>query len=142
MRNLTIYCLLLLLVFSCTGEDDVNTYKFSLTNKSEQKFILEIIDPENNIINSSTVLPNNSYHCNYSSEVNSAFFECNKNTYSCKIIFDNGKGYECNIMNNSSLCFQSKNPLVYNENSFNKLSKNSYEFVITQEDYENANDLP
>ena len=131
-----------LLIYSCTSEDDINTYNFSLKNSSNEPFILEIIDTENNTIESLTILPNHSYNCIYSSEVNSAFFGCDENTYSYRITFDNNKGYMCNILNDSSLCFQSKNPLVFNDDNFNILINNSYEFEITQEDYENAHELP
>ena len=56
--------------------------------------------------------------------------------------FSNGKGYICTVLQNeNNLCFQNKSP--YDNLSFDESAENNqFQFVISQEDFENANDLP
>src|SRR5690606_7607993 len=65
--------------------------------------------------------------------------------YYTKITFvDNGKGYICDVDNSdSNLCFQNKVSLndAYYEKDFT-LENGVHYYDITQEDYENAHELP
>ena len=60
--------------------------------------------------------------------------------------FNNGKGYICVVRTAESvgdvnqLCFQDKSP--FDIEGFKNLGNNTFEFEITQEDYDNAYDLP
>jgi hypothetical protein len=57
--------------------------------------------------------------------------------------FSNGRGYICDLRENGNAsCFLLRNPLLGFEEDFNSLGNNIFEFVITQEDFENAFDLP
>ncbi len=61
-------------------------------------------------------------------------------------IFPNSKGYICVVRNaeNSNtanqFCFSDKSP--FDPGNFQDLGNNTFEFIITQDDFDNANDLP
>ncbi|MGV6827853.1 MAG: hypothetical protein ACWA45_00490 [Flavobacteriales bacterium] len=80
-------------------------------------------------------------NCVYSSEVFLGF-SCDYDSLVFK--FDNDKGYICSLRSNdnSNICFNSKNPYIFNDEDFISLGNNTFEFIVTQEDYENAYDLP
>lgn len=57
--------------------------------------------------------------------------------------FSNDKGYICSLrQSNHDFCFGYKHPFVGNETFYTFLGDNTYEFTITQQDFENAFELP
>lgn len=83
------------------------------------------------------ILDNSFYTTNYNS-VN--FLGLFGNIDSIVIKFENNKGYSCTGELSNNLCFQNKN--AFDIEDFISLGNNAFEFEITQEDYDNAYDLP
>ena len=138
MRYLLIF---FFFAYGCTDEPDLYNYEVSVLNNSTENLTIEtylegVIDSNVNIENGVSGLK-----CSYSDDKfrGFKFTECLMDSIVFR--FDNGKGYISSI----------NYPSIYNfpndENPFGVSSKysktkNVYEFVITQEDFENAYDLP
>jgi hypothetical protein len=99
-------------------------------------------------VNSVSITAGSSYSCNFNSEVNiSSLYECSDVDTSfikeIQFTFDNGKGYRCTSFESISLCIsgQTSGRLRIEEESF-ELRDGKYYFTITQQDLDNAFDLP
>ena len=140
-NNIVALWVLLLFIVGCTSEPDEFNFRTFLKNESSNKFTV------NTYFNSEEITSielNNSESidiCNYISEVFGGFSGCTIDSIS--IVFESGKGYSCDILpgTDDNLCFQDKNPFLGSEN-FRNIGNNDYEFVITEEDFNNAHDLP
>ena len=129
-------------ILSCTEEGKFETYHFYIKNNTNQ--VINIITYNNNVeidninINSNQRGLNCSYEESFFSGYNPNFCDFD----SIKIVFPNDKGYMCNISGSNNLCFENGATLFSINEKFIFNQENTYEFTITQEDYENANDLP
>lgn len=144
MRTLKTLSVLLLFIISCTSEPDIHDFTAILTNESGSELTVYFYDNEN-LVNTATLNNLESMTCNYLAESFDEFRKCDGITRidAITIIFSNGKGYFCDLSPSSEqfLCFgDAKNPLLPGE--FNELGNRQYEFVITEEDFTNAHDLP
>ena len=133
------YIFVTFLIFSCTDEPDQREYKIVLTNNTATTVSLEIFDSRDILVSEYKISANeNRESCSYFSE-SFLGFACLSDSIIFKFL-DN-KEYACALRENGSqFCFSNKNP--FNSTDFNELDNNTYEFVITQEDFENAFDLP
>lgn len=133
--------LLYFILFSCTQEDKYKDYTLFIRNSSNQELNVKAF--KNNIEVNSIFISSNErdLECTLI-EVRRISYSLCDNLDSIEFIFPNGKGYLCSIGDDESLCFGNEiTPWSLNEKFINT-SNNIYEFTITQEDYENANDLP
>jgi len=141
MKNLLLL-LILVIVSSCTGEEDEFNYTVSFKNETQVVLDISIYEPDNDLNNSFQVLPlSNGGEVTNSSPT---FLGYVGGGDSIVLRFPNQKGYICDARANEDIyCFQdSRNPLVGFEPYFNNLGNNVYEFVVTEEDFENAFELP
>jgi hypothetical protein len=133
------------LVFSCTGEEDLQTYTSNIRNTTTSNISVRGIRFPNDVVFDETINVNSSSsNCVISA---STFRGLSCGIDSLVIRFDNNKGFICGFRNADSgedfnqFCFSdNRTPLdgIY----FNDLGNNTFEFVITQDDFDNANDLP
>ena len=138
------FLILFLFLLNCTSEPDFFDFTAILTNESGSELTVYFYDNENLV---STVTLNNSESttCSYSAESFDEFRKCDDipRINAITMVFSNGKGYSCDLSPSSEqiLCFgDAKNPLLPGD--FNELGNRQYEFVITEEDFINAHDLP
>ncbi len=132
--------MLALSVYSCTDTNErLDNYTTVFRNASMQTLTVTGFDNQNNlvfenIINSSDV----GQQCNYDAEV---FFGFSCQADSLIFKFENSKGYICVFLrDNNDFCFLNKNP--YDSTAYESLGNNKYQFTITQQDFEDAYELP
>ena len=138
------FLILFMLLYNCTSEPDEFKFTAILTNESGTEATVSFYYTEELV---KTIVLNDSEatSCNYLSEFFDNFNKCDGKIKinSITVIFPNGKGYTCNSFESSSeqiLCFgESRNLLL---GGFNDLGNRQYEFIITEEDFDNAHDLP
>lgn len=137
--------LISILITNCTAEEDETNYVASINNSSN---VTLNIKGYNNALNQLEYnfdlgSMNNGGEVNYSS---SSFAGYVSGADSLVFTFPNNKGYICvvrtaeNANTANQLCFSNKSP--FDSTSFQDLGNNTFEFVITQDDFDNANDLP
>lgn len=130
--------LVFLIVFSCTDTNEETNQNFSINIKNQSLNTLTFEGwNESEMIYDEIILNNSFYTTNYSS-VN--FLGLFGNIDSLVIKFENNKGYLCTGELSDNLCFQNKN--AFDIGDFVSLGNNAFEFEITQDDFDNANDLP
>lgn len=145
MKTYIYFIIVFILFISCTdrGERDEVNFNVSINNTSSMSVIIEGYAPNNDlVINSIIINPNsNGAECSYRSEIFDGYI-CGADSLVFK--FSNGKGYICagRITNNQpELCFPNKSPFG-DDPSFVNLGNRNYQFIITEEDFTNAFDLP
>lgn len=126
--------------WSCTDEPDLLNYTTTIRNSSGENFTVRGFNVPNELIVNANIDDGQSLEaCTASSEV---FLGLGCGIDSLIIEFENGKGYICaNRPNANAFCF-GKSPLIGIESNFNQIDDNSFEFMITQQDFENAFELP
>lgn len=150
MKKVKLIVLMMLCVQlnSCTSEPDLHTYVSRIKNNSTSTIEVKGFDtPKNNpielVFNETIIKNNQSSDC---VETFEAFLGLGCRIDSLVVRFDNGKGYICVVRTAESvgdvnqLCFQDKSP--FDIEGFKNLGNNTFEFEITQEDYDHAYDLP
>ena len=150
MKNLSIIIGLLVTVMtfeSCSSPEPKEfLYEVIISNASGEVFTVSLYN-NNDIIDEGIVEQNDAFSCTYKAEFFRALRGCSNSVTnsldSILVVFSNGKGYSCNALipeAEQTLCFGVlKNPF---SEGFNDLGNNRYEFVITEEDFINAHDLP
>ena len=128
--------------FSCTKEETLNDFISSYRNGSNQ--ILSIIGyNSSNLVEFQYTIPVNesSPNCNTQSNTFSGI-TCGADSIVFK--FPNNRGYICDLrVGEDSFCFpNNRTPLIGIEENFNQIDSKTYEFIITESDFENAFDLP
>lgn len=144
MKHLFFYIAALMVLFSCTdrGEgDDLKVFNVNIFNSSNTNFIIRGYNTQDDLefeynINTLEDAGNVTYLSN--------FFDGYRNDAdSIVVVFPNSKGYICDLrQSGNSLCFPNKNLLIGLPSFFNDLGNNNYQFTITQDDFDNAFDLP
>lgn len=125
----------------CTDEPDTTNFVVSLKNGSGQ--VLKIETFNNDILIYHVDLGNgeNGPECAYVDENFKGMLFNYCNIDSLVIKFNNNKGYISTRSNLGNFNFSNKrNPLLPNGGFY--ISDNVYEFIISQEDFENAHVLP
>lgn len=141
LRNI-IYLVVTLLTLSCTDEPTLNTYNVSIKNNSSQTVNVFTYLNNNLISNVSLGTSKSGLNCTYTDENfrGYKFTECQIDSIVFR--FDNNQeGYISDINNPSTFDFpNSNNPFGYSTKFVG--TDTTYEFIITQEDFENAYELP
>ena|SRR5690606_6523241 len=148
MKNLVLVFSLLFLV-SCSVEEPMREYTTAIRNTSNQPLHVLILGdtigrnhPVYDTLVNTTLNTGESYNRKYKHESFSGFGAVIN--YSEYLFIGTNKGYICDdVNNNDSLCFTNKKNLSmeYNVDNFT-LENGVYYYDITQEDYENAYELP
>jgi hypothetical protein len=142
MKKLLIISSIILASASCSGpEPDLIEYKVSIFNQTTQSLIIEGYTVFNEL-KFEIEIPSGERGgmINYPADT---FLGYRNKSDSIVTKFSNGKGYICadrELAN--SRCFNGRSPLSTSEIDFIILGNNSFEFVITQEDFDNAFELP
>ena len=128
-------------ILSCTDEPTLNNYNVAIKNSSLQTINILAYSSDNLISNITLNDNETGLNCSYTDEGFKGYklIECEIDSIVFR--FDNGKGYISDINTPSSFDFLNNNNLFGNSIKFIE-TNNTYEFLITQEDYENAYDLP
>jgi hypothetical protein len=145
MKKIFTGIVVLVFCLSCTDRGERDDFKFdvSINNTSSESLTLLGYAPNNDLVINNVILNPNSIgaECSYNAEMFSGYI-CGVDSLIFK--FSNGKGYICSyrITNNQpELCFPNKTPFG-SDPSFLKINKNTFQFLITEEDFVNAYDLP
>ena len=138
IMKLSCSILFFIVLLSCTGKNEDTTEDFSIVLKNgssstvrfegwglSKKKIEEVVTDNSPI----TIAYTNEAFKGLFGKVDSIVFK-----------FENGKGYICTGEPSDEICFENRN--AFDKEGFIDLNKNRYEFVITQEDFENAHNLP
>lgn len=134
---------ILLSVISCTDTNvrPINRYSVAIVNQSSSSLSVLGFNSNNDavfnyVINTMMVGGN----CNTTGEFFPGY-ACGADSIVFK--FGNGKGYACapRITNTASLCWEEKSPFGNGEFFVSSDGRN-FNFIITEEDFQNANDLP
>ena len=138
-----IFILTVMFIYSCVSETPQYNYTVSLRNESQNVLTVAAINDKNEIVFQQILNPmESSENCTYVWETFQGF-NCSS-IDSISVVFDNGKGYACDMRFNNIVteyCFSEKNPFS-GSSSFSDLGNKQYEFIITEEDFNNAHDLP
>ncbi|MDN6317942.1 MAG: hypothetical protein L0J59_10780 [Lactococcus lactis] len=130
-----------ILLFSCTDEPDINNYNLEIQNNSNENLNIEAYFEGNLISNINLSANNSGLECTYSDEsfIGYKLTQCQIDSIIFK--FENNKGYISAINNPSALDFPNDtNPFGFSSKFV--LNNNVYQFIINQDDFDNANDLP
>lgn len=140
MKNKIVLVLVGVLILSCTDEADLQTYTTNIRNSSNSTIIIKGYNVPGELVFDEIIQSNNSSsNCTTSSET---FLGLSCQIDSLVVKFDNDKGYINTSLGDNSVSFINRNPLRGNIADFNDLGNNTFEFVITQNDFDNAYDLP
>ncbi len=136
-------CFVAVAMLACGGGPSLNFYAFLITNESAHEVRVTFYNNENTIIFSNTFTPSQGIQiCNIENNVFISFLCAGD---SVVVEFDNNKGYICSKRlnsNSTNLCFQNKSFYGASQEDFERLGGSTYNFIITEEDYENAFELP
>ena len=141
MKLYQLFILLTLLFISCTGGGERSTIIFTnrIRNNTDTSFVLKIEDTSQNIVLNELILPNNFLDfCEYPSLSYRGIGCSDFGTIS--ILFGNDKGFVCSAINENTLCIPQKD--LIEDRVGTKIENGLYEITITQEDFDNAFDLP
>ena len=133
--------IMIVLLLSCTDEPNESNFNVSVKNASTELLEVEAYR-QAKIVFSTDLSPNeNSPSCGYVDENFRGIFIAYCGIDSITFKFSNNRGYISTDTNSGDFNFSStRNPLLPN-GGFQK-SGSTYEFFITQEDFENAFELP
>ena len=135
------YFLLIFLVLSCTDEPNETNFNVSIQNSTENLLEIRAYLETENVFTVALNPGDNGPSCNYIDENFRGIFLNNCGIDSLVMKFNNDKGYISTDTNSGNFNFSKmRNPLLANGGFQNK--RNIYEFLITQEDFENAFELP
>ena len=138
------FLILFSFLFGCTSEPDEFNFTAILTNESGSELTVHFYYLEE-IVKTTVLNDLESASCSYLAESFDNFNRCDGGIKinSITIIFSNETGYTCNSFSPSSdqvLCFgESRNPLL---GEFDDLGNRQYEFIITEDDFTNAHNVP
>ena len=138
-----------LFFISCSVEEPTKQYTTAIRNTGNQTLHVLILGdtigrnyPVYDTLVNTTLSTGESFKRTYRNVAFSGFFAVIN--YSKFTFIGTNKGYICDdVNNNDSLCFTNKKNLSkeYNRDNFT-LENGIYYYDITQEDYENAHELP
>jgi len=144
-----------ILLVSCSDDDNRRRYTTAIRNVSGQPFRILILGTERNsdivvydTLFDTTVNPNTrAFIRAYKAPNFVGMKDYYSNLHYTKIVFvENGKGYICEKDNtdiNALFCFQNKpSPIEANQEKDFNFKTDIYYYDITQEDYQNAHELP
>lgn len=138
-----LFFLLCILICSCTdtSERPLKNFKTQVKNDSMVSLTIKGYNSNNQETINESLEPNElGVNCEGLLEV---FIGMTCETDSIVFRFSNSRGYICSLrQSNQNYCFGDKHPFVGNETYYNFLGDNTYEFIITQQDFENAHVLP
>jgi hypothetical protein len=141
MKKVLTLILIHFIIIGCTDEPEVNEYDVSILNNSNENVVIEAY-LSTNLVRTINLLSNQSgLDCNYRDENFRGFFsnECGIDLFIIK--FSNNKGYIVDDEGTGDLNFmEGRNPFLPNGGF--EINNNDYKFKITQEDFDNAFDLP
>ena len=146
--RLVLFTLLLSVLFlakSCTDEENLIDFKSSYKNVSGYPLLISGYGSGNRLLYSYALENNDSSpNCTVSSP---SFLGASCGADSIVVRFDSGRGFICasRFNNSSNQCFLSdKSPIggTGQEEFYREIFPNTFEFLITKEDFENAFELP
>ncbi len=135
-----IICSLLRLFLGCIEEPEEFTYSANIKNNSNNSFEIFGYSNSNVLVVNEIIPPDSKNTCEYSSP---DFFGYTCYLDSLVLQFNNGKGYINDLRATATDQYgftDGRNILTYV--GYQLISDYEYEFIITDEDYENAHDLP
>lgn len=143
MKKKITLILIIISIISCTdrGERPLAEYKMIVKNETNQSFLLKITYGTTELFNQN-ILPNSSTTiCSRTIDNHSYGFTCG--FANMELRFPNDKGYRCSNIENSdnTLCLSNGRNLLA-QIGYIDIGNNSFEFKITQDDYDNAYILP
>lgn len=147
MKKILTLIILIFSIASCTdrGERPLVEYKMFVKNETNQSFLLKITFGTTEVF-SQNIPPNSSSQlCSFFDETipTSGYYACGLNR-NMELRFPNNKGYRCSNnleSGDNSLCLNNNRNLLGQVGYVNQ-GNNSFEFKITQDDYDNAYMLP
>ena len=147
MKKIITIIILIVSIASCTdrGERPLVEYKMFVKNETNQSFQLKITSGTSEVFNQN-IPANSSYQlCSFFDESTptSGYYSCGLNR-NMELRFPNNKGYRCSNnleSGDNSLCLDN-NRNILGQIGYVNQGTNSFEFKITQNDYDNAYILP
>lgn len=135
--------ILLAIVFSqsCTEEAVINSYSVSVINNTNSLLEIRCFSERKLLVQKTIGQMESIKLCEYTGEFFYGLSGCEKD--SLVIQFENSKGYiDVRIRNKeNNYRFENEKSIFVQGNWFENMG-NAYEFLVSQEDFENANELP
>lgn len=129
-----------LFIFGCNDESELTEFTSKFRNETSSELNIKGYNVPRDLVFDETVLSSQSTSdCVTFSE---SFLGISCSMDSIVFIFNNNKGYISTTFGNNFYSFSNKSPHDGSELSFSNLDNNTYEFIITEEDFENAFELP
>ena len=129
------FLIAIFLLSSCTGTEEISSPNLRIRNSSSKKVIIQCYI--NSILEINEEINPNAFGVKYpvsSASIGFGAFD------SIIIKFSSNKGFICTKLENS-ICFPNRpSPLANDINDYLK-EGNTYTYIITEEDYQNAFDL-
>ncbi|PZX40859.1 hypothetical protein LX97_01632 [Nonlabens dokdonensis] len=138
------------LFIGCSKEDDQREYNLIFSNESNVPVTLEFYGVNASIsvlLDSFVVASNSSFNCDYVAEGFMSLLGCPEIDgieRGNKIIikFEDNLGYDCIVIGDNTKCFSGDRNLFAGSTIAWQQDGNNYTFTITQQDFDNAFDLP
>ncbi|PRX14426.1 hypothetical protein [Nonlabens ulvanivorans] len=145
--QLVFWMVLFTTILSCTKEENLSTFSIKIDNTSTSTVKLIYKNSNGEEIDMIVVNSMDSYDCNYVSENFQSLRLCRNQEFFTNLsevvfLFENNKGYSCQIMDNGFCFTDDRNNVVGSSGAGFELVDNVYIFKITQQDFDNAFDLP
>ncbi len=142
--------IILFCLVGCTKEEKSELIEIKINNEANVDLQIKFYDQSDALLDTIFIESQSIYECSYLSE--NGYFQsirlCSRQDFfanfgKVEFIFANNKGYQCTLSTNN-LCFSdSRNDFLNSDASdFIEISKNVYSFVLTQQDFNSAFDLP
>ena len=140
-KRLIVKALILISLIGCTDEPKEINFEVGVKNESNQPIEVEAFEKGISIYQLNLNHGQKGPKCNYVDEKFRGMLYNYCGIDSLTIKFNNGLGYISTSNNLPEYSFSNKkNPLLPNRGF--KINGNSYEFIISQEDFDNAHILP
>ncbi|MEX0363279.1 MAG: hypothetical protein AB3N10_20055 [Allomuricauda sp.] len=128
-------------ILACTDEPNQTNFMVSVKNISSSTMRIEAFEKKSIVFQEDLSTGENSSSCNYTDENFRGIFQNYCGIDSMVVKFNNQQGYISINNNLGDFNFSNKrNPLLPNGGF--EIKGNIYEFLVTEEDFENAFELP
>lgn len=141
MKKIILILVTSFFILSCNTEPNMENYIVSFKNETSESISIKGYNKKNKSVFEYTIPTNQSNgEASYFSDAFIGYI--NKAADSIVFKFLNNKGYVCDHRPSKiEKCFNSKY-IFGGRSSFREINKTTFEFVITEDDYKNAYDLP
>ena len=143
MKKAIYFIWIISLLYACNNDEE-KTFEYKVSIRNTSTHLLTIDAYREGIIRQHLEIntSENGLSCNYYNDFFIGYQLAGCLIDSVKFTFDNGKGYLTSINYPTEYELSNHDGIFGSGPGFEKIEGYTYEFIITQEDFNNAHDLP